>query len=155
MKNQKYVVEEVTNPSKCKDKVLAWITTHDEKNISWMDLRNTFFDEDIEEAIEYLKHKYINFFTSSPTLLVTKEEKELQQHSVQSEIFGKLMTLVHEFRGWTGIGEVLIEFEKIGVGMIDDAIEWYKLDNLEIEEKIKNLEALEEKNKNLKSKLRS
>lgn len=150
MENEK----EIINPDKWKERLLTWATTHQGKNISWMHLRNTYLDEEVEDAIKYLKHEYLEYFTKSPVLLVTKDERELQQHAAQSEIFGKLMTLVHEFKGWKGIGEVLVEFEKYGVQIIEDAIDWYQLDNSEIKEKIDKLEALEEENKNLKNKLK-
>ena len=154
MEKQKEIIEEITNPDKWKERLLTWTTTHGGENISWIDLRNTYLDEDVEEAIKYLKHEYLDYFTKSPILLVTQEERELQQHAVQSEIFGKLMTLVHEFKGWKGIGEVLIEFEKYSIQRIDDAIEWYQLDNSKLKEKIDKLEALEEENKNLRKKLK-
>lgn len=154
MENQKEIIEEICDPEKWKKTLLTWATTHSGKNISWMDLRNTSLDDEVEEAIKYLKREYLDYFTKSPVLLVTKEERELQQHAVQSEIFGKLMALVHEFKGWKGIGEVLIEFEKYGIQRIEDAITWYELDNTEIKEKIDKLEALEEENENLRNRLK-
>ena len=154
MKDEKEIITEVIDSEKWKKALLTWATTHSGRNIHWIDLRNTSLDEDVEEAINYLKREYLNYFSQAPNLFVTKEEKELQQHAVQSEIFGKLMTLVHEFKGWKGIGEVLVEFENYGIQRIDNAIDWYRLENAAIEKKIDELESLEEKNKNLKSKLK-
>lgn len=154
MKDEKEIITEANDSERWKKTLLTWATTHSGRNIHWLDLRNTSLDEDVEEAINYLKREYLNYFSQAPILFVTKEEKELQQHAVQSEIFGKLMTLVHEFKGWKGIGEVLVEFEKYGIQRIDDAIDWYQLDNSKLKEKIDKLEALEEENKNLRNRLK-
>ena len=91
-----------------KRKILEFCTFHK----VYLDLHQTGLDEDIERTIEVLKKQYISSFQKPViSVLASKEEKEEIAHSKQSEIFGKLMMLVHEFKGYKGVQEVITELQ--------------------------------------------
>lgn len=106
-----------------KRKILEFCTFHG----MYLDLYQTGLDDDVERTIEVLKNQYISSFqTPVVSLLVSKEEKEEIAHSKQSEIFGKLMMLVHEFKGYKGVQELITELQWKMQELVVEQLERYE-----------------------------
>lgn len=64
---------------------------------------NSIENDDIEEVVEKLKKEYVKIFERKNLIF------EELNHSKQSEILGKLIMLIHEFKGLRGVQEVIHE----------------------------------------------
>ena len=67
------------------------------------------YSEEIENLIKELEDKYIATFykTNVADFLNLEDEANYERHSEQSEIFSKIILLVHQFKGYKGVTEIV------------------------------------------------
>lgn len=93
---------------KLQDEIKEELISRCSYHIYYERLNHVSYDDDIEKVISDLKDEYIKTFTA-PVFALNNQMAEEKRHSKQSEILSKLVMLVHEFKGFKGVQEVLHE----------------------------------------------
>lgn len=114
-----------------KEKLISECSYH----IDYNRLNHIQYDDDIENLITKLKDDYINAFTES-VFALNNQMAEEKRHSKQSEILGKLVMLVHEFKGFKGVQEVLHELFWIYQELLNDQLEKHEKRIADLETKV-------------------
>ena len=78
-------------------------------NNFYLTLKRLEYSEEIENLIKELEDKYIATFykTNVADFLNLEDEANYERHSEQSEIFSKIILLVHQFKGYKGVTEIV------------------------------------------------
>lgn len=117
---------------KLQDEIKNRILEHCQIHLEYFRLYKLEYDDDVENTINKLKDDYIKCFTE-PMLAFDRETLENKKHAKQSEVLSKLVMLVHQFKGFKGVQEVLHELFWKYQELVSDQLEKHEKRIAELE----------------------
>lgn len=82
-------------------------------NTIYHELKKIEYNSEVEKTIQELKEKYVDIMTKKnlADVMGMSELADEERHAEQSETLGKLIILVHNFKGFKEVEKVVLELQ--------------------------------------------